>query len=249
MILEQYPLTGILSVITISCSLIEVAMPIRISKEVKGKIKEIDAISDFIPSVIIIHDLPDFNVLYMSKTGLKLLNQKLSKITGMSNKEYHRRYFNAENAKEYVPKILGLLENNTNETVSYFQQVRTSQEREWDWYMSMTKILIRDDKAKPIATITTAMQIDPQHYFTAKAVRLLEENEFLKKHYDDFAKLGMREKNVLKLLTLGKSAIEIGSELNISPNTVQTHRKNIKRKLKAKNNYDLSKYARAFDLI
>ena len=115
--------------------------------------------------------------------------------------------------------------------------------------MSTTRIFARSNKNEPIACITSAMQIDPTHYFTAKAVGLLEENEFLKNHYDEFAKLSPREKDVLKLLALGKSAIEIGSALNISSETVATHRKKIKHKLKAKNSFELSQYARAFDLI
>jgi DNA-binding CsgD family transcriptional regulator len=167
----------------------------------------------------------------------------------LSNEEYHSRFFNAEDAKNYVPKILGLLESNSNEIVSYFQQVRTSTDREWDWYMSMSKILLRDDDNKPLLTITTAMQIDPQHYFTAKANRLLEQNVFLRKNYDKFVKLSEREREILKLLTLGKSATEIGTALNISPATAETHRKNIKKKLDTTNSYELSEYARAFDLV
>jgi DNA-binding CsgD family transcriptional regulator len=221
----------------------------QIAKTIKQKIKEIDAISHLIPSVIIVHDLPDFNVLYISKTGLKLLNQKWSEIKGMSGQEYFKRYFNEEDTKDYAPKVLTMLQKNTEETASFFQQVRTSTIREWDWYMSMTKIFVRDHKNQPIACITTSMQIDPTHYFTAKAVRLLEENEFLKKHYGDFAKLTAREKDVLKLLALGKSALQIASELNISSNTAETHRKNIKQKLSVKNSYELAQYARAFDLI
>jgi DNA-binding CsgD family transcriptional regulator len=224
-------------------------VPGRISKSVREKIKEIDAISHLIPSVIIVHDVPDFNVLYISKTGLKLLNQKWSEIKGMSGQEYFKRYFNEEEAKDYAPKVLTMLQKNTEEIASFFQQVRTSSVREWDWYMSMTKIFVRDHNNQPIACITTSMQIDPSHYFTSKAVRLLEENDFLKKHYDDFAKLSAREKNVLKLLALGKSAIEIGTALSISSKTVETHRKKVKQKLRAKNSYDLSQYARAFDLI
>jgi DNA-binding CsgD family transcriptional regulator len=213
------------------------------------KIKEIAATADEMPGVIIIHQLPEFKLMYMSKRGLELLGRKWEEIKNMSNEEYHETFFNPEDAQEYVPKILGLLERNTDEVISFFQQVRTSKTQQWDWYMSLIRILIRDEAGKPLLTINTAMKIDSQHYFTAKAARLLEENDFLRKHYLEFASLSEREREILKLLALGKSAVEIAEALHISVATAETHRKNVKRKLNTGNSYNLSQYARAFDLI
>lgn len=224
-------------------------MPLSNASRIEKKIKEVAALADEIPGVIVIHELPEFVLRYMSDRGLQLLGKQWDEIKDLSNEEYHKRFFNAEDAKSYVPKILGLLANNTGETVSYFQQVRTANEREWDWYMSMTKILLRDSDGHPLLCITTAMQIDPQHYFTSKAVRLLKENEFLKKNYDTFTRLSHRERDVLRLLVLGKSANEIASELYISVTTAETHRRNIKKKLNTSNSFELGEYARAFDLI
>lgn len=219
------------------------------ARRIQEKIEVITPMADQIPGVIAIHELPEFRLRYMSKQGLQLLGKEWSEIKDLSNEEYHERFFNAEDARSYVPKILELLERNTDDTVSYFQQVRTSKDRPWDWYMSMTKILLRDEESKPLLSITCAMQIDPQHYFTAKADRLLKENEFLRKHFDKFSTLTEREREILKLVALGKSATEIGKLLSISPATVETHRKNLKRKLHTTNSFELSEYARIFDLI
>lgn len=52
-----------------------------------------------------------------------------------------------------------------------------------------------------------------------------------------------REREILKLLADGKSSKEIGDLLFISLRTVQNHRANIMRKLKAKRTADLIKYA------
>src|SRR5688572_23409638 len=112
----------------------------QIKKRVTDKIREISAIADQIPGVIIIHDLPDFTVQYMSERGLKGIGKTLEEIERMSNKEYHEKFFNTEDANDYVPKIFGLLERNTDEVVYFFQQVRTSVSQEWDWYMSAIKI-------------------------------------------------------------------------------------------------------------
>jgi DNA-binding CsgD family transcriptional regulator len=142
-----------------------------------------------------------------------------------------------------------MLERNTDDSISYFQQVRTSREREWDWYLSITKIYCRDENGKPLLTITNALPIDPDHHVTAKVTRLLDENTFLRNNHQIFSKLGKRECDVLRLLALGNSSAEIAVKLTISVSTVETHRKNIKRKLNATSSFQLAQYARAFDLI
>jgi DNA-binding CsgD family transcriptional regulator len=220
-----------------------------LNERVRQRISAIATVADRIPGVIIIHNLPDFRVQYMSERGLISLGKNSPEVEQMSSLEYHERYFNAEDAGDYVPKIQNMLENNTDDIVSYFQQVRTSQTQEFDWYLSATKILMRDDNNRPVLTITLAMHIDPQHHITSKVSRLLEENNFLRKHYHKFSSLTKREQDILRLLALGKSAGEIGEELYISETTAETHRRNIKRKLSAANLYELSQYARAFDLI
>lgn len=55
--------------------------------------------------------------------------------------------------------------------------------------------------------------------------------------------LTLREREVLKLITDGKSNKEIGKVLSISHRTVERHRANIKGKLKTNKTADLVKYA------
>lgn len=222
----------------------------ELAEKLDQKISLISSVADLIPGVIIIHGLPEMNILYMSNLGVSLLGITVEKVKSMSYPEFQERFFNEEDSKDYTPRILGLLQNNsTDELVSYFQQVRTSKDREWDWYMSMTKVFVRDEWNQPVALITIAQKIDPEHYFTSKATRLLEENTFLKNHHAEFDRLTKREKMILKLLATGKSARQIAKELHISPATAETHRKRVREKLAARNSHDLAQYARAFDLI
>ena len=55
--------------------------------------------------------------------------------------------------------------------------------------------------------------------------------------------LTLREREVLKLIAEGKSSGEIGNLLFISTRTVEHHRANIMKKLKAKRSADLIRYA------
>lgn len=58
-----------------------------------------------------------------------------------------------------------------------------------------------------------------------------------------------RELEILRLITLEYSGTQIGDELNISSNTVETHRKNLIKKLNVKSTIGLVKYALKHNII
>jgi DNA-binding CsgD family transcriptional regulator len=115
--------------------------------------------------------------------------------------------------------------------------------------MAGVRILTRDNEGMPLLVVTIVLPIDSMHHMTAKADRLLEENNFLRKNFHQFSKLSKREREILGLMALDKSTAEIAQSLFISQHTVETHKKNIKKKLGTGSFYELNQYARAFDLI
>lgn len=66
---------------------------------------------------------------------------------------------------------------------------------------------------------------------------------------DNKTHLTQTEKEILKLITLGRSAKEIANERNSSVYTIVTHKKNIFRKLEVNNVHDATKYALRAGLI
>ena len=213
------------------------------------KIVKISSVEQDIPGAIIIHNLKDSTVAYMNTWGLKYLGVTLEQLHKMGT-EYHNYFFNPEDAKDYVPKILGLLErNNDDEFVCFFQQVRKSPKHEWVWYLSSTRIFFRDALGAPLLTLTTSLPVDTQHHIANKAQKMINENNFLRTNTHIFNALTRREKEILKLMALGLSSAQMAKKLHISGMTAATHRRNIKNKLKAQNNYDITKFAQAFDLI
>lgn len=212
-------------------------------------IGQIAAVEHLLPGVTIIHNLIG-EVVWMSKMGLDQLGITLEDLVNRSREEYYSKYFNETDAKDYVPKILGLLErNNDDEIITYFQQVRYRDNYDWNWHMSSTRIFYRDKQNLPLFTITISFPIDAMHHMVNKATKLLDENNFLRQNSNRFSKLTRREREVLKFTALGKSSLETAEELFISLGTVNTHRKNIRRKLDTKSYFELGQYARSFDLI
>lgn len=219
------------------------------NERIKKCLARISALSDMVPGVIIIHSIPELKVEYMSPQGLRDLGISLEELQNLGP-EYHERFFNPEDSKVYVPRILALIEGRTSdESISFFQQVRTGTGGCWRWHFSSLKILMRDELNKPLLTITTSFPVDPLTHVTSKVARILNENSFLRQHFHKFSKLGKREREVLRLMAMGQPSCEIASQLFIAHSTVETHRKNIRQKLRITSHYDISQYAQAFDLL
>lgn len=220
-----------------------------LNKAAHDKILALQQIENEIPAVIIIHDIRNHSVVYMNERGLNILGTTLPQLQAMGM-DYHAHYFNPNDSKIYVPKIMGLLErNNNDEMVSYFQQVRPSPEHNWTWYASCSKIFMRDENNKPILTVTMAVPIDHQHYISSKVERLLEENEFLHKNQQIYSSLTRREIEILKRMALGQNSHDMAKELFISEATAKTHRRNIRKKINADTTYDVTRFAQAFNVI
>jgi DNA-binding CsgD family transcriptional regulator len=222
---------------------------IELEKAAHNAITQLQNIEKYIPGVIIVHNLADDSIAYLSEKGREILNVTLEEIR-LPHCDYHQRFFNPEDVPNYVPKILGMLQRNeVGEMVTYFQQVRATENEPWKWYSSSTQILMRDNDQRPILAITVAIPIDAEHHISPKIERLIKENTYLRENKALFASLSKREKEVLRLLVQGHNSFEIAETLHISEATAKTHRKNIRGKLSAESSYDLLQFAQAFNIV
>jgi DNA-binding CsgD family transcriptional regulator len=222
-----------------------------IEKQISQKVEQISQAANEFPGVVIIHNIQEkFNKIeYMSPRGANILGLSLDELKTLGA-DYYTRFFNEEDAKDYVPKMIEMVQrNNEDEIYSFFQQVRRSSSHPWTWYHSSTRILMKDENSQPLLSITFAVPIDPVHHLTNKVSRLLDENNFLRLHFNEFASLTKREKEIVKQLAKGESSAQIAKQSHISVDTLKTHRKNIYKKLNIKTAYQLLEYARAFDLL
>lgn len=74
-------------------------------------------------------------------------------------------------------------------------------------------------------------------------------SDLVEDEFDRLIKLTVREKEILKLLVQGLSSKEIGEYLEISPSTVDTHRKNMLKKLSFNKVSELVSYAFRNNLV
>lgn len=220
-----------------------------LDKVLQEKINGFAPHAEMIPSVVIIQQLDPFQSIYMSDRGLRELGITLKELRELGT-DYLSRFFNLEDSEDYLEKLKKLLEkNDSEETFTFFQQVKFENIKEWIWHIGSTRIFFRDENGKASHIITIAIPINHLKHIPNKAERLLEEKNFFHTNLEKFLTLGKREREVLKLVALGKNSPEIANEICISVQTVNTHRKSIKRKLDITSGYDFTLYANAYDLI
>lgn len=224
-------------------------MPMTDAERITQAIAEIAATADRYPGVVIVLNHDGRQVRYMSARGLRLLHTTVPELIAMGE-DYYPRYFNLDEAHEYVPKVIDLLErNDLDYSVGFFQQVRTGPGQRFELYLSTARVLAQGQAGQPLLIICLSCCIEPDSHLTAKVQRLLDENAFLRSHATTFASLTGRERQILTHLARSHSSSEIAEALFISTQTVDTHRRNLRHKLGATTAFELGQYARAFDLI
>lgn len=215
----------------------------------QAKIEAFAPHAEFMPAVVIIQQLEPFISIFMTSRGLKELGITNEELRQMGP-EYLERFFNLEDTEDYLEKLKTLLQcRNTEETFTFFQQVKILGRENWVWHICSTRVFYTDVEGNPTHIVTTAIPLDKLKHIPNKAERLLAEKNFFHQNLPRFLTLGKREREVLRLVALGKSSNEIGNELCISCMTVNTHRKSIKHKLGISSSYEFTMYAHAYDLI
>ena len=215
----------------------------------EAKLQMLQSGMDLVPGIVIIQALPELEIVFMSQNGLDQLGMDMMELRQIKD-GYEGRCFKTYETEELRKKLKQLVDKNAStETLTFFQQVKTRDHEDWAWYIGSIRIFHRDELGKPTHVLKFIFPVERMKHAPKKAKRLVDETAFFKDNKDKFDNLGTRAKEVLRLVALGKTSAEISRKLNIEVETVNTHRKNIKRKLGIRNSYDFTKYARAYDLI
>ena len=198
------------------------------------------------PGVTVIHELDGFKPVFMTSNGLALLGLTLDELVAIKE-DYQLLFFNQDFMGDYVSSLRSLIEREgIHETFSFFHQVKIH--GEFRWYAASLKVFQIDRNFSPTHTITYAVPLEDFQWVT-KAERLLDETNFARENLDKFTALTKRELQVLALAAQGIKTTEMADSLKISADTVNSHLKSIKKKLDCKTSFELTEYARAYDLL
>lgn len=175
------------------------------------------------------------------------LNEKLHDTSML-----HQHFFEllSENEQqELVRQIAVFLNKQSKETIySFFWGNCKTVNLEAKWYVSSARLKKCTNGSSLHKIVVFTYDLEALGENKAKLFQVIESLVFLKNNYNKASLLTKRETEILGLLALGKKSVEIGEQLYISEHTVNTHRKNINKKLEIKTLTDLMKYAAVFDI-
>ncbi|WP_343689582.1 LuxR C-terminal-related transcriptional regulator [Chitinophaga sp.] len=206
----------------------------------KTRIKWLETLLDHVPAM-----------LYTHQNDIKTVNwcnRYMEEVTGYTQAEMSSMgldFFKAVMHPEDFDLAV-IAQQSFQENKSVFGGVLRFRKRDtehWCWLVGLAMPFTRDEAGNvrdvicAFLDLTMAMDTNDQ---LAEAMR-----EVLRRHNDDLlAKLTIREKEILKLAVNGLNNKEIAESLNLSRHTIETHRKNIRIKLKVRNTTELVALAR-----
>lgn len=125
----------------------------------------------------------------------------------------------------------------------FFQQLKSGNPPQRTWYACLPERSAVDQHLHLFYFQTHA-----QNILARKMRRLLREYRYIARYRRQFLLLSLRERQVLTLVASGLTNPQIAEQLGISRRTVESHRKNINRKLAMNNTAQLVRFALAFEL-
>ena len=158
--------------------------------------------------------------------------------------DYNPKYFDSDG-------LLIWLKSNTSCRVV----ILSSQEKKWDIIKSLklnvfaylTKESSKEEILKGLRSTAKG-----EKFFCSYVLNVLMEQNATREEHNDFKEiqhLTERELEITKLVAAGKKNKAIAEELNLSPHTIHTHRKNILKKLGVSSALELSIYVKETGII
>lgn len=224
-----------------------------LEKKLRGGEMEIAEVGDLVHASVMVQDIlsnvPN-QVAYMNDWGCERLGHSLEEIQDMGA-AYYSRFF-VQEQMQYIQHCFSqyILNEDAHDSFHFHQLVKTRSGNEADWYFTMCKFIapkLREEQ--PTKLLVVSSPVADLEQIRKQLDLMANQNIYRMRHFAKFQALTKREKEIITLLAEGCSAREIADRLFISLLTVETHRKNIRKKLDINNFAGIIKFALAFDLI
>ena len=186
----------------------------------------------------------DLKMLYMNTHAMKYTGISLEEMLQMGP-QFFAKYMHPKTVTETFPRYLEFYKNNDDfKTCADIELVRNYRGKEYYPLLNIAKI-----HKKSSGWISLCLPLKDLDRSVSKIFLTLYEDKdnFFVKHYEQFQRLTQRERTIVSLIADGLSSVKIADKLGISKLTVDTHRKNIVRKLEVSSFAGLIKYAVGFN--
>jgi len=197
-----------------------------------------------LPALFHVNSMKDSSLVYLSEKGANFLGYEKEEIMPFSAEQL-ATIVTEDTLTHITPRFVEFYQEEDHyKVLSAFQQINQKGKEGYEWVYTTTKIYKGLN-----APISLSIPVKQMGQLSQQLTGLLEDNLFIKKHYQKFASLTKQEREILKLVVMGVRRQHISDQLHISIHTYDTHRKNIRRKLETKSLGELIRYAQAFGLF
>ncbi len=200
----------------------------------------LEMLGDLYPGIIHINHKSDFRLLYLNKRGYEffavdpeyIMNKPAEIIVELSHPDYLLR--SRQKIRDFERK------NDIDSVLPFLQWIRPINKTEFVEHLSFRKIL------NDHSSITFTHNIKYLENISGYLNGIRIPGSPIISEFKKFQSLTHREKEILRLISLGYKNSEISDRLFISKTTVQTHRRNIKRKLDFPTTAELVRFEQKF---
>lgn len=195
-------------------------------------------IFNHLPGIIYISDFPQLSVLWSNYEAFKILGYSSKQI-----KEGGSHFFIDILHPKDLGVVGGVVDFFANKKGDYFRSAYRMKHAagHFVWFYGTSAIFKKHANGDPMLLIGFAMDIFSQIQTDTKLRELLQENLQLRNKLT-INSLTKRQKEIMVLIAKGKTSKQIGDKLNISNHTVETHRKNILKRLNFHNSAEMVKF-------
>ncbi len=191
-----------------------------------------------IPGVFHINQSSDLQILQLSKNSRELTGLEAEQVVDMGL-EYFSRHMHPYTLTHVFPIFHRYYASGDSRSVCTEWQTMFLRQS-WQDLLTVTKI--SQDKTHLISISLPPAQL----HLSRGIARALDDQVFIRQHYQKFMSLTVREKEILRLIAEGLTNEQIGAQLFISSHTVRTHRNRIFSKLEIKTFREVIRYADNF---
>jgi DNA-binding CsgD family transcriptional regulator len=215
-------------------------------KELTRRCTFLGKIVNEVPANIYLSDL-EKGVVWCNKTNEETLGYTLEEMLRMGGLQYFREIVHPDDQNIPADSIVHYKNYSGAEYGGVFR-AKHKNEEEYKWFVGWAKAFTNDNKGAVKELLCVDVDLSPRMNTEAQLIAALREN-LKQKNNLLIQSLRKREIEILTLVSQGLSTKEIARQLYLSDHTVQTHRRNIQRKLGTSNVAELVLLAREAGLV
>lgn len=221
----------------------EKTVPVNETVDKSVELAFLQSILDYLPAVVYINELQipgdplSCRNVWTNKTGLDLLGYSQEEVTQMGYR-YFQKVIHPDDMEILPIPIKGKYADTSIPIFICLQRIKYKNQSEYQWSYGHGVVIDSFDDGSPRQILVVAMEITESMHSDNQLVTALKEIKRLKSSLK-LSLFTAREKEILKLITKGKTDKDISTVLFISIKTAKKHRTNIISKAKVKNTAEL----------